>query len=66
MCACVCVCVCVRVCTSVWVCVHVLLEVCERRGRLLHHLARASCHIAENLTNSIVPLASHWQTPSDR
>lgn len=53
-------CVCVRVCVSV------LLEVCERRGRLLHHLARASCHIAENLTNSIVPLVSHRQTPSDR
>lgn len=48
------------------VCVCVLLEVCERRGRLLHHLARASCHISENLTNSIVPLVSHWLTPSDR
>lgn len=58
------VCACVRVCACVFVCV--LLEVCERRGRLLHHLARASCHIAENLTNSIVPLVSHWQTPSDR
>lgn len=55
---------CVRVCACL--CVHVLLEVCERRGRLLHHLAKASCHIAENLTNSIVPLVSHWQTPSDR
>lgn len=43
----------------------VLLEVCEWRGRLLHHLARASCHIAENLTNSIVSLVSHWQHPSD-
>lgn len=52
------------VCVCAWVCVYVLLEVCERTGRLLHHLARASCHIVENLTNSIVPLVS--QTPSDR
>lgn len=44
-----------RVC----LCVSGLLQVHERRGRLLHHLARASCHIAENLTNSIVPLVSH-------
>lgn len=50
---------------SEWVYVDVLLEVREWRGRLLHHLARASCHIAENLTNSIVSLVSHWQTPSD-
>lgn len=46
-------------------CVHVLLKVCKRRGRLLHHLARASCHIAENLTNSIVSLVSHRQTPRE-
>lgn len=53
-------------CMCAWVCVYVPLEVCERRGRLLHHLARASCHIAENLTNSIVPLVRHRQSPSDR
>lgn len=38
----------------------------ERRGRWLHHLAGASCHTAENLANSIVPLARHRRSPSGR
>lgn len=53
---------------SVNLCVRarVLLDICERRGRLLQHLATASCHVAENVTNSTVPLVSHQPTPSDQ
>lgn len=49
---------CVRAC--------VLLDICERRGRLLQHLATASCRITGNVANSIVPLVSHQPTPSDQ
>ena len=33
--------------------------------RLLHHLARASCHIAENPSNSALPLARHPQAQGE-